>query len=77
MWIDGVQEKWSHAYRKHTHRCKVWGRAFVRSPENYLITEEQRTLVPRYRPTLASVHETARAVVAAMDVLGMQLKKAA
>jgi IS6 family transposase len=36
-----------------------------------------RTLVPRYRPTLASVHETARAVVAAMDVLGMQLKKAA
>jgi hypothetical protein len=40
-------------------------------------TVKLRTLVPRYRPTLASVHETARAVVAAMDVLGMQLKKAA
>jgi hypothetical protein len=36
-----------------------------------------RTLLPRYRPTLASVRETARAVVAAMEVLGMQLKKAA
>jgi putative transposase len=40
-------------------------------------TVKLRTLVPRYRLTLASVHETARAVVAAMDVLGMQLKKAA
>jgi putative transposase len=36
-----------------------------------------RTLLPRYRPTLASVHETARAVVAAMEVVDMQLKKAA
>jgi putative transposase len=35
------------------------------------------TLVPRYRPTQASVHETARAVVMAMDILGTQLKKAA
>jgi transposase, IS6 family len=40
-------------------------------------TVKLRTLVPRYRPTLASVHEAARAVVAARDVLGMQLKKAA
>ena len=36
-----------------------------------------RTLVPRYRAPRASGHETARAVVAAIDVLGMQLKKAA
>jgi putative transposase len=36
-----------------------------------------RTLVPSYRPLQASVHETARAVVMAMDVLGTQLKKAA
>ena len=36
-----------------------------------------RLLLPRYRPTLASVHETARAVVAAVDALGQQLKKAA
>jgi transposase-like protein len=36
-----------------------------------------RPLVPRYQPTRASVHETARAVVIAIDVLGTQLKKAA
>ena len=40
-------------------------------------TVKLRLLVPRYRPTRASVHETARAVVMAMDVLGTQLKKAA
>jgi transposase-like protein len=34
-----------------------------------------RPLVPRYQPTQASVHETARAIVVAMDVLGSQLKK--
>jgi hypothetical protein len=34
-----------------------------------------RILVPRYRPTQASVHETARAMVAAAHVLGMQFKK--
>ena len=36
-----------------------------------------RPRVPRYRPTRASVHETQRAIVEAMDVLGTQLKKAA
>jgi putative transposase len=40
-------------------------------------TVKLRTLVPRYRPTQASVHETARAIVRAMDVLGTQLRKAA
>jgi len=34
-------------------------------------------LVPTYRPMRASMHETARAIVEAMDVLGTQLKKAA
>jgi hypothetical protein len=34
-------------------------------------------LVPRYRPTGTSVHETARAIVMAMDVHGAQLRKAA
>ena len=29
-----------------------------------------RSLVPRYRPTQASVHEIARAIVRVMDVLG-------
>ena len=36
-----------------------------------------RALVPRYRPTQATDHEKARAVIAAMEVLGSQLKKAA
>jgi hypothetical protein len=40
-------------------------------------TVKLRPLVPRYRTTRASVHERARAVVMAMDVLGTQLKKAA
>jgi transposase-like protein len=36
-----------------------------------------RPLVPRYRPTRASMHETAWAIVVAIDILGTQLKKAA
>jgi transposase-like protein len=36
-----------------------------------------RALVPRYQPTKASPHETTRAVMVAMNVLGGQLKKAA
>jgi transposase-like protein len=36
-----------------------------------------RALVPGYRPTRASEHEKARVVVAATEVLGTQLKKAA
>ena len=35
-----------------------------------------RPLVPRYRPTRATVHEATRAIVMAMGVLGTQLKKA-
>ena len=40
-------------------------------------TVKLRLLVPSYRPTQASMHETARAVVIAIGVLGTQLKKAA
>ncbi len=40
-------------------------------------TVKLRALVPSYRPTRASEHEKARAVVAVMEVLGTQLKKAA
>jgi hypothetical protein len=36
-----------------------------------------RALVPTYRPTQATEHEKVRVVIAAMDVLSMQLKKAA
>ena len=32
---------------KQNHRCKRCGRAFVRNPENAVITEEQRTLIER------------------------------
>jgi transposase-like protein len=32
---------------KHNHRCKLCGRAFVLTPENSVITEEQRVLVER------------------------------
>ena len=40
-------------------------------------TVKLRALVPRYRPTQASEHEKVRTVIAAMEVLGTQLKKAA
>jgi len=40
-------------------------------------TVKLRPLVPGYRPTRASAHETARAIVRAINVLGAQLKKAA
>jgi transposase-like protein len=40
-------------------------------------TVKLRPLVCRYRPTRASVHETARTIVVAMDVLSTQLRKAA
>jgi len=36
-----------------------------------------RALVPRYQPTKASLHETTRAVMVALSVLGAQWKKAA
>ena len=38
-------------------------------------TVKLRSLVPRYRPTQASMHETARVIVEAVDVLEAQLKK--
>jgi transposase-like protein len=40
-------------------------------------TIKLRALVPGYQPTRASMHERARAVVAAREVLGAQFKKAA
>ncbi len=40
-------------------------------------TVKLRPFVPGYRPTRASAHETTRAIVTAIDVLGAQLKKAA
>jgi transposase-like protein len=40
-------------------------------------TVKLRTLVPRYRPTRASMHETARTKAEVVGMLGTQLKKAA
>jgi len=40
-------------------------------------TVKLRSIVSRYRLTRAAVHETTRAIVVAINVLGTQLKKAA
>ena len=40
-------------------------------------TVKLRAWVPRYRPTQATEHEKVRAVIAAMEVRGNQLRKAA
>jgi len=57
------------------------GQRFLESFEAFYAlrrgTVKLRPLVPRYRPTRASVHETARAIVIATDVLGTHLRKAA
>ena len=58
-------------------RCQRFLESFEASHALRRGTVKLRSLVPRYRPTRASVHETARAVVMVMDVLGTQLKKAA
>jgi insertion element IS1 protein InsB len=47
---------------KQNHRCKMCGRAFVRSPENFLITEEQRTLIERLLLERISLRGICRAV---------------
>ncbi len=57
------------------------GQRFVESFEAFRAwrwgTVKLRLLMLRYQPSRASVHETARAVGMAMDVLGNQLRKAA
>src|SRR5215831_1475614 len=47
---------------KQNHRCKLCGRAFVLSPENHLITEEQRTLIERLLLERISLRGICRAV---------------
>ena len=57
------------------------GQRFLESFEAFYAlrrgTVKLRSLVPGHRPTQASMHETTRAIVVAMDVLGAQLRKAA
>jgi insertion element IS1 protein InsB len=47
---------------KQNHRCKQCGRAFVRNPENQVITEEQRTLIERLLLERISLRGICRAV---------------
>lgn len=47
---------------KQNHRCKVCGRAFVLTPENSVITEEQRMLIERLLLERISLHGICRAV---------------
>lgn len=47
---------------KQNHRCKACGRAFVLTPENHVITEEQRTLIERLLLERISLRGICRAV---------------
>src|SRR5919106_6021935 len=47
---------------KQNHRCKVCGRAFVLTPENRVITEEQRVLIERLLLERISLRGICRAV---------------
>jgi len=47
---------------KQNHRCKLCGRAFVFTPENVVITEEQRALVERLLLERISLRGICRAV---------------
>jgi len=47
---------------KQNHRCKVCGRAFVLSPENFVITAEQRALIERLLLERISLRGICRAV---------------
>jgi insertion element IS1 protein InsB len=47
---------------KQNHRCKVCGRAFVLTPANHVITEEQRALIERLLLERISLRGICRAV---------------
>src|SRR5262245_37580606 len=47
---------------KQNHRCKVCGRAFVLTPENSVITEQQRALIERLLLERISLRGICRAV---------------
>jgi ribosomal protein S14 len=47
---------------KQNHRCKVCGRAFVSTPENSVITEQQRALIERLLLERISLRGICRAV---------------
>ena len=47
---------------KQNHRCKVCGRAFVLTPDNVVITEEQRALIERLLRERISLRGICRAV---------------
>jgi insertion element IS1 protein InsB len=47
---------------KQNHKCKACGRAFVRSPANHVITEEQQALIERLLLERISLRGICRAV---------------
>src|SRR5690242_9113401 len=51
---------------KQNHRCKLCGRAFVLTPENSVITEEQRILIERLLLERISLRGICRAVGAGL-----------
>src|SRR5262245_33035001 len=50
-----------HHYQQN-HRCKACGRAFVLTPENHVVTEEQRALIERLLLERISLRGICRAV---------------
>src|SRR5918999_2108926 len=47
---------------KQNHRCKVCGRSFVLTPDNFVITAEQRVLIERLLLERISLRGICRAV---------------
>src|SRR5262245_41244997 len=47
VWIKVVQKKRPHSHRQAKSPLRVCGRAFVLTPENFVITAEQRALIER------------------------------
>ena len=68
--IDGCPEYQSNQYKKngHTrtgkqnHQCKACGRQFVASPEDHIISDEQRTLIEHLLRERISLRGICRAV---------------
>jgi insertion element IS1 protein InsB len=62
MWIETLQKKWAHHTGKQNHRCKACGRAFVLTPENRPIADDQRKLIERLLLEKVSLRGICRAV---------------
>jgi hypothetical protein len=62
VWVDVVQEKWPYSYwQTKSPLQSVWP-GFVLTPENAVITKEQRTLIERLLLERISLRGICRAV---------------